>query len=188
VTINATGIYGIIPRSREELVKLLGTNAPQDLDPAKLPTSDITAISQTNPILNGDVILNTPDLDPSRGLTQLPTNLVDVSQQIVQGCRPRGKTASHFTSTGRGGLPLNPEEPLRGRAVITNWVTLGEGNQQTREIREEITQQPTPETIVEAQGWIINADGKVELVAYVPRGGDGGAIQSNSSCNIVTSP
>jgi filamentous hemagglutinin family protein len=178
VTISATGIYGITPRSREELVKLLGTNEPQDLDPAKLLTSDISAISQTSPTLSGDVILNTPDLDPSRGLTELPTNLIDVSQQIAQGCTPKGKTASHFISTGRGGLPLNPDEPLRGRAVITNWVTLGEGNQ---EIKAESTQQSAPETIVEAQGWIINADGKVELVASVPSSGYGGR---SFSCDI----
>ncbi|AFY34509.1 S-layer family protein [Calothrix sp. PCC 7507] len=176
VTINATGIYGITPRSREDLVKLLGTNEPKDLNPAKLPTSDITAISQTSPTLNGDVILNTPDLDPSRGLTELPANLVDVSQQIAQGCTPKGKIASRFISTGRGGLPLNPDEPLRGRAVITNWVTLGEGNQE-----REITQRPTPETIVEAQGWIINADGNVELVASVPSSSYG---VLSSSCDM----
>ncbi|AFY34501.1 filamentous hemagglutinin N-terminal domain-containing protein [Calothrix sp. PCC 7507] len=184
VTINATGIYGITPRSREELVKLLGTNKPQDLDPAKLFTSDITAISQTSPILNGDVILNTPDLDPTRGLTVLPTNLVDVSKQIAQGCTPKGKIASHFTSTGRGGLPLNPDEPLRGRAVMTNWVTLGEGNQQIR----EITNKSTPETIIEAQSWVINSDGKVELVAYVPGSTfNNSSLLSNLSCNAFPS-
>ncbi|AFY34516.1 S-layer family protein [Calothrix sp. PCC 7507] len=144
-------------------------------------TNDIDASSDFNS--PGKVTLKTPDLDPSGGLTELPTNLVDVSQQIAQGCTPKGKTASHFISTGRGGLPLNPDEPLRGRAVITNWVTLDEGNQ---EIKAEITPQPTPQTIVEAQGWVINADGKVQLVASVP--GGGGAIQSNSSCGVVTSP
>jgi large exoprotein involved in heme utilization and adhesion len=49
VQINAFGIFGMTVRSREDLVRLLGTNDPTKLDPRLLPTSDITAISQTNP-------------------------------------------------------------------------------------------------------------------------------------------
>ncbi|MHC5828717.1 MAG: filamentous hemagglutinin N-terminal domain-containing protein, partial [Nostoc sp.] len=125
VIINSAGIFGLHPRSRQELEQLLQTTDPNKLNPSQLPTSDITAISQTNPSLNGEINLNTPDVDPSRGLIQLPSNLVDVSQQITQGCTPRrGQNASGFIATGRGGLPQSPNEPLRGRAVITGWVDL----------------------------------------------------------------
>jgi large exoprotein involved in heme utilization and adhesion len=172
VTINAIGIYGAVARSREDLVKLLGTNEPENLDPAKLPTSEITAISQTSPTLNGDVILNTPDTDPSRGLIELPTNLVDASQQIAQGCTPRnGRNASRFIYTGRGGIPENPYEPLQEFAVITNWVKpTDDGNQQVRVIKEEVpikVDTEKAEKIVEAQGWVLNSRGEVELVAQV---------------------
>ena len=95
---------------------------------------------------------------------------MDASQQIAQGCNPRGgDNASRFVSTGRGGLPLSPNEPLRGRAVITNWVKLPDnGNQQTREVKSETREKTTPEKIVEAKGWIINSRGEVELVAQIP--------------------
>jgi large exoprotein involved in heme utilization and adhesion len=53
VQINATGIFGIAPRSREDLARQLGINDPIKLDSQNLFTSDITAISQTNPTLNG---------------------------------------------------------------------------------------------------------------------------------------
>ncbi|NJM74181.1 MAG: filamentous hemagglutinin N-terminal domain-containing protein, partial [Scytonema sp. RU_4_4] len=88
ITINATGIFGMVQRSREELQQLLGTTDPTKLKPSLLPTNDITAISQTNPSLNGVVTINTPDIDPNRGLIQLPVEPVNV--QVAQGCQTTG--------------------------------------------------------------------------------------------------
>ncbi|NER29500.1 MAG: S-layer family protein [Symploca sp. SIO1C4] len=125
VIINATGIFNIAPLTRDELVNLLGTNDSTQLNPNQLSTNDITAISQQSPNLSQEPAINTPDIDPERGLIELPSNLVDASQQIAQGCTPRGRqNASSFIATGRGGLPLSPNEPLRGHSVITNWVDL----------------------------------------------------------------
>ncbi|BAZ22084.1 filamentous hemagglutinin-like protein [Kalymmatonema gypsitolerans NIES-4073] len=173
VTINATAIFGMIPRSREDLVKLLQTNDPNQLDPARLLTNDISAISQANASLNGVVTINTPDVDPNRGLVQLPTNLVDASQQIATGCTPRHGQTSSFVATGRGGLPLSPSEPLRSRAVVTQWVTLDEqtGNQGDGEVKPvESSEHPADnrEPIVEANGWVVDKKGDVYLVAQVP--------------------
>ncbi|BAY48629.1 filamentous hemagglutinin family outer membrane protein [Scytonema sp. HK-05] len=173
VTINATGIFGMIPRSREDLVKLLQTNDPNQLDPVRLLTNDISAISQANPSLNGVVTINTPDVDPNRGLVELPVNLVDASQQIAQSCTPRDGQTSRFVATGRGGLPLSPSEPLRSRAVITQWVTLDEqtGNQKDAEAKPmALSEHPADnrEPIVEANGWVVDKKGDVYLVAQVP--------------------
>ncbi|MEH2249033.1 S-layer family protein [Nostoc sp.] len=188
VIINSAGIFGLQPRSRQELEQLLMTN----LDPRHLPTSDITAISQTNPSLNGEVNLTRPDVDPSRGLIQLPSNLVDASQQITQGCTPRrGQNASRFIATGRGGLPLNPNEPLRGRAVITGWVDLPP--QATERVRDKLSveitdKEPTTSVttstnqIVEAQGWIVDANGDIQLVAQAPNVSPYNPWQTNISC------
>ncbi|WP_154655927.1 hypothetical protein [Fortiea contorta] len=55
-------------------------------------------------------------------------------------------------------------------------MTLAEGNQETVN-----TSSSTPETIVEAQGWVINSDGQVELVAYLPGGSMSG---QSSSCDL----
>ncbi|MEH1945662.1 MAG: S-layer family protein [Nostoc sp.] len=166
VTINTTGIFGMTVLSREDLVRLLGTNDLAELDLQKLPSS-ITAISQTSPTLNGQVTINSPDTDPSSGLIQLPSNLVDASQQIAQGCTPRGRqNASRFIATGRGGLPLSPNEPLRGRVVITSWVDLPTQVTHTV-INKSSTASMTKSTdpIVEAQGWIVDANGNIILVA-----------------------
>lgn len=152
--------------SREDLVRMLGTNDLAELDLQKLPSS-ITAISQTSPTLNGQVTINAPDTDPSRGLIQLPSNLVDASRQIAQGCTPRrGQNASHFIATGRGGLPQSPNEPLRGRAVITGWVDLPA--QATARVTEKLStasMTKSSDPIVEAQGWIVDANGNIMLVA-----------------------
>ena len=120
--------------------------------------------------LEGDVSVDVLEIDPARGLTELPTNIVDASQQIAQGCTPKDrKESSRFIATGRGGLPLSPNEPLRGKAVITNWV-----NEPTEIIARVNNQSPTKlgnessAEIVEAQAWRINERGNLELVAESP--------------------
>ncbi|MDZ8067587.1 MAG: filamentous hemagglutinin N-terminal domain-containing protein [Nostoc sp. DedQUE08] len=181
VIINSAGIFGLQPRSRQELEQQLHTTDPNKLNPSQLLTSDITAISQSQPSLNGEINLNTPDTDPSRGLIQLPSNLVDASQQIAQGCTPRGRqTASRFIATGRGGLPLSPNEPLQGRAVITGWVDLPP--QATQRVTDKLSTSVTKSTnqIVEAQGWIVDGKGDVILVAQYPQSS---SIPSAMSCS-----
>ncbi|MBR8841063.1 MAG: S-layer family protein, partial [Stigonema ocellatum SAG 48.90 = DSM 106950] len=168
VQINATGIYGLTVLSREDLMRLLGTSdLTQEIDFQKLPSS-ITAISQTNPNLNGQVNLNTPDVDPSRGLTQLPINLVDASSQIDTSCNPEAKQrASSFTITGRGGLPPNPRtEPLSSDAVQVDWVSLkpSRDNHKSATLRKKATT-AIPERIVQATGWTRNSKGEVVLTA-----------------------
>ncbi len=165
VTINATGIFGMTVLSREDLVRMLGTNDLAELDLQQLPSS-ITAISQTSPTLNGQVTINSPDTDPSRGLIQLPSNLVDASQQIAQNCTPRGRqNASSFIATGRGGLPQSPNEPLRGRAVITDWVDLPAQATAITDKLSTASMTKSTNPIVEAQGWIVDANGNIMLVA-----------------------
>ncbi|MEA5628020.1 S-layer family protein [Nostoc sp. UHCC 0251] len=159
VDITVKGLFGIQSRSR----------------PTSL--SDITASSERG--VAGTVELNTPDVDPSRGLIQLPSNLVDASQQIAQGCTPRrGQTASSFIATGRGGLPLSPNEPLRGRAVITGWVDVPPQSTErvTNKLSVEITDKKlttsvakSPNDIVEAQSWLVDANGDIQLESQSSR-------------------
>ncbi len=180
VTINATGIFGMTVLSREDLVRLLGTNDLTQLDLQQLPSS-ITAISQTSPTLNGQVTINTPDTDPSRGLVQLPSNLVDASQQISQGCTPRGRqTASRFIAAGRGGLPQSPNEPLQGRAVITGWVDLPAQATAITDKLSTASMTKSTDPIVEAQGWIVDANGNIMLVAQSVQSS---SIPSAMSCS-----
>ncbi|MBD2778018.1 beta strand repeat-containing protein [Iningainema tapete] len=147
VNITASGIYGIQSRPR----------------PTSL--SDITASSERG--VAGTVELNTPEVDPNRGLIQLPTNLVDATQQISTACTPGSRQRKgSFTATGRGGIAPSPSEPLMSDAVLTPWVTLFD---ETRgEIKQNAVNVNPSNQIVEAQGWVRDANGDVVLVASVP--------------------
>ncbi|RCJ26162.1 filamentous hemagglutinin [Nostoc minutum NIES-26] len=138
-------------------------------------TNDIDASSQFG--LTGSIIINTPDVDPSRGLVQLPENVTDASQQIVSSCNP-GSLASRssFTVTGRGGIARSPIEPLQAEMSRARWITLDTANE--RQSSNINFQSPTPE-IVEAQGWIMDKNGTVSLVAQVPNITPHGSIASN---------
>ncbi|MFP5270516.1 two-partner secretion domain-containing protein [Coleofasciculus sp.] len=173
VSITAQGIFGI--QFRDELT----------------PDSDITATSDLGPQFNGLVTLNIQGIDPNRGLVQLPENFTQPSNQIATGCV--AETGNSLVMTGRGGLPEDPSQILRGRTLWQDLRSLdldeenlGEtGRAQNRQQFPSIgflgiessllTTSPRkkihPEknlTPVEAQGWVIDADGNVELVANMP--------------------
>ena len=148
----------------------MGTQDPTQLNPRLLPTSDITAISQINPSLSGQVTTITPDVDPSRGLVNLPAELVDVTGLIAQDCLGGGGTvaqsASNFVVIGRGGLPPKPTEPLRSDAVRVDLDTPIQS--QENHASAAVTVNPTTSEsspLVEAQGWMINDKGEVVLLA-----------------------
>lgn len=165
VTITAQGIYWFTPRSRADLIRLLGTTDPSQLDPRRLPTNDISAISQNNPALDGLVTLNTPDIDPSRGLSTLPVNLVDPSQLITTGCRPKSGEAGKFVATGRGGLPLSPENHLQSGPLSPGWVELKAMRQNSAIAPVPVPSSPAAGPIVEASAIAIGTQGEVYLTA-----------------------
>jgi large exoprotein involved in heme utilization and adhesion len=110
----------------------------------------------------------TPDVDPSRGLVNLPA--VPVDTQVAQGCSPGGSQAqSEFIITGRGGLPPNPKEALSSDDVQVPWIPLNPGgeNRSTSTVSKNPTS-ATPAPLVEAQGWVMNDLGQVVLTASAP--------------------
>jgi len=151
----------------------------QEFRPSSTPRSDITASSDFG--VNGTVQINTPDVDPSRGLTNLPQQLVDVSGLVNSGCAVAASEESNFVLTGRGGVPSSPNETLRSARVL---VDLG-----SNEIRTQHSAIPTPEgavsinpklslngaslsnpstPLVEATGWVRGSKGEVILTAQSP--------------------
>ncbi|BAY85488.1 filamentous hemagglutinin outer membrane protein [Calothrix parasitica NIES-267] len=152
INITSQGIFGITPRSQVT------------------PQSDITASSETG--IQGTINITNPELDPNQGVIELPDGLVDKSKQIAQVC-PQGinaaKRLSEFYITGRGSLPPSPFKPLTGYINRTSLATLdGETNQEEgKQIRNRKIDKESRE-IVEAQGFMKNADGEVYLVAQVP--------------------
>ncbi len=161
VKIKATGIFGTQLRDTPTL------------------DSDITATG-VNQQLNGTVQINTPDIDPSSGLVELPVDFVDRSDLIAQGC-PANKGNS-FTITGRGGLPPLPTQALRTNQTATvDWVTLNPQEQRSTSVGKnshfrksfghkspDLEVPQISPTILEATGWVINKSGTVELTAFTP--------------------
>lgn len=151
ISINASGIFGTQFR-------------PQDT-----PLSDITATG-ANSALSGTVQLNINELDPTSGLVELPTTVVDSSRLIVQGCP--STQGNSFVISGRGGLPPNPEQQLDDDA---DWqdrrrLTVAQHpSPSTRDTPTTRTPPPTSDTpIIEATGWQITSTGEVILFATTP--------------------
>ena len=155
VTINVASIFGFQSQT---------TSFPE--------ISSITARG-ASPDLRGNIRINTPDTDPSRGLIELPTNLADASNQISNACTPGSRQFENtFMATGRGGLPASPTEPLQDLSTSNAWVIFKDKPERAK--ITEIEPQPTPilntrkvaaTPIVEASKWIVSSNGNIELVA-----------------------
>ncbi|YAF94307.1 MAG: filamentous hemagglutinin N-terminal domain-containing protein [Nodularia sp. CChRGM 3473] len=190
ITINANSIFGFVQRTRADLIRLLGTEDPEQLQPSNLPTSDITAFSLQNPSLSGTVEINTPDVDPNKGLVELPINIVDVSQQVATGCHSGGAfKRGSFVVTGRGGIATNPTETLMSDTVLADWIPLEAGGENRASgMREPIHTTEdyvnSPNQIVEAQGWVIDANGNVVLVAQTPTVTHHSPALNSASCAV----
>lgn len=147
-----------------------------ELRPRLTSLSDITASSEFG--VNGTVQINSPDVDPSRGLVNLPSEPVNI--EVAQGCQEMGKQASvEFFNTGRGGLAPNPYEPLSSSNL---WEDVPSATQRTASLASadsaSVSPANPPDKIVEAQGWLVNEKGQVVLVAQMP------SPHSQSRCRL----
>jgi len=129
--------------------------------------SDITASSQFG--VNGTVNINTPGVDPSKGLTNLPANISDASKLVTQKCFA-DRQDSAFVISGRGGIAASPADVISGNNLQENLGTPS-SNQLASQSSQLVSQFPNPPAnrIIEAQGWTINKQGQVSLVAEVPK-------------------
>ena len=134
-------------------------------------------------------LLNT--VDPSRGLTSLPTAFVDPSELIDQSCTlSSSKSSSQFVNTGSGGLPTNPSNPLSPNNTIKRLATpIARRSQTTQRTQTSSTSstiplpdRQEPESIVEAQGWVRLGNGKIRLVAQAPSITSQGNWQNTAVC------
>jgi filamentous hemagglutinin family protein len=119
------------------------------------PESRINASSQLG--VDGTVQIETPDVDPASGLVDLPVELSDPSAKVIRGCA--ADTGNRFIIIGRGGLPDNPMQALPGRVLWWDWrPVVGEDRM------DDTARSPVSEVLREAQGWIVDPDGRVQLV------------------------
>lgn len=166
--------------------------------PLRTPKNDITVRSEFG--LTGVFQRNSPDVDPSRGLTNLLAEFVDASRQITQNCPTRGsRSENSFTITGTGGLPPRPGDAfdspyptgtvrsLPGSSTssnespsavaVTNPVEL---NSPTLN-RSNTTNSHTP--LVEAAGWMYGPNGEVILTAVTPNFTPHGSWSTPPTCD-----
>ncbi|NER53023.1 MAG: S-layer family protein [Symploca sp. SIO1A3] len=147
VQITTQGIYGL--KFRDRLT----------------PLSDISASSEFG--LDGVVEINTPNIDPTVGLIPLPSFLE--GPQLDQRCQGgRNQGSSSFVNTGRGGLPLSPQEISSN----TVWEDLRPPSTDANHGSDSVSITPqessTPTQIVEAQGWVKLPNGTIILTAHPP--------------------
>jgi filamentous hemagglutinin family protein len=135
---------------------IIGTQyrlAPTDL-------SDITASSQFG--TQGTVTIAQLNPDPSRGLMELPDEIVDRTNQIDRFCYvSAGGKRNQFVLTGRGGFPQSPMQPLNYEASLADWITVS-AIAQTKLPALSTTADFPPNP---ATGWNFNQNGEVTLVA-----------------------
>jgi large exoprotein involved in heme utilization and adhesion len=137
-------------------------------------SSDITASSELG--VDGVVEIDTPDIDSSRGLVELPLQLSET--EVVQACQPGGsQQQSEFIVAGSGGLPPNPSDPLNSDAL---WIDLDSTAQlaENRPSSKEATwvNSSTTQSLVEATGWALDDKGNVVLTASAPTAAPRGVI------------
>ncbi|MEG4508311.1 filamentous hemagglutinin N-terminal domain-containing protein [Microcoleus sp. F6_B4] len=186
VNINVPNVFGFTSVTREQVRATLGLTDAQfaalQVSPTSLiPTSDIAAISQSSgPALQGTVTFSSSGVNPAQGLVELPQNVVNPAALIAANPCIRG-AQSEFTATGKGGVPLSPNDALSSNSSQFNWVEPAVGQSQqledlipSLEIRQK--------EIIPAQGWVIDEQGKVTLVAY--NSSNGASIRSPQSTGV----
>ena len=131
ININAESILGITER------------------PLSDRTNDINASSEDSS-LDGDVVINTSDINPIRGTTELPANPVNADRTVVQACRSdrNSPIANSFIVRGKGGVPAAPIAPLSSNSITANG--------------ELISNRSSDRSIMTAKGEIIPARGVVK--------------------------
>ena len=151
IDITAIRLYGFVQQNESD-VSILRSNT----------TNDISASSEFG--FNGVVTLNTPDLDPSQGLVELPTTLIDRSDQIAAGCDiGNSSDQSEFVVTGRGGLPPSSDSLAEASGVSVPWVMASDDAAIASFAPES---SPSSSTLIEAQGVVMDTSGNMHFVAH----------------------
>ena len=117
--------------------------------------------------------LNTPDLDPSNNLEELPETIVDPETLVSASPCPEG-LASEFILGGSGGIPPNPSANLTATGLVPAELS-APSSSPDREAKISSTESNhSSETValenqlVPAWGWVWNDKGEVVLTAYNP--------------------
>lgn len=126
-------------------------------------TNDIDASSDFG--LDGNISINTLDMDAMQTDTELPNNPIKSEQTVAQACQKNrdGSTANGLIVRGKGGIPPQPIEPFGFDGILVNG-RIAEPSLQTHD--SEIEAIKTEIGIIPARGVLVKESGEVVLTAY----------------------
>ncbi|WP_026102761.1 filamentous hemagglutinin N-terminal domain-containing protein [Pleurocapsa sp. PCC 7319] len=142
-------------------------------------TNDIDASSEFS--LDGTVSINTPDLNPIQGVTELPSNIVEPEQTVAQACTASKDTGvvNSFVVRGKGGVPSLPTASLNSELITINGKSEANSNNSGYAI-------PTSQgDITPARGVIKTEDGQVILTAVPVMGNTSRIPNGSTNCGDV---
>ena len=130
--------------------------------------------------LDGTISIFTPDINPVRGVTELPQNIVVPEETTAQACQSDREAVakSSFVVSGKGGIPAQPGLPLDSQNIITNNET----------DRTSIAPQPIKTSkgkIQPARGVEVTESGEVILTAYKTNNAGDRLLESERNCDRV---
>ncbi|BAT52696.1 Filamentous haemagglutinin-like protein [Nostoc sp. NIES-3756] len=171
VTINAKSVLGLVIHNRAELEQILNTTDPNQLDSARLPSNDVITLSQPNPSLKDIVTLDTSEVDSRRRFTSLPTNSLDTSKQITQTC----SSDSSYNFIHHSPLQEQTKADREVEAQTSRGEIITQHSLQNLHLLKisnfppiTVVENSDSHKIVEAQGWVIDNNGNITLVAQPP--------------------
>lgn len=138
--ITANAVEGFGGRVEINAEGIFGTQFRQQTT----PNSDITATSERGPAFSGTVEINTPDLNLAESM--FVTTIEPLPTLPQSPCAMAGQD-TRFIYTRHGGMPPTPRE----------------------RVNQDVASQEPPQRIVEAQGWVKSADGRIRLTADTNR-------------------
>ena len=138
------------------------------------PDSEITAASELG--IDGTVTFNTPDVDPTSGIFELPDVPLNAEAILAQNlCKSDDEIAkgSSFIITGKGGLTPTSEGSLSNRDRLVNWISrddleVSQGGTVGIRQREDSADKSYPD-IQQSQGLAVAPDGSTWLTANAPK-------------------
>ena len=120
--------------------------------------------------LDGEVIINDPNVNPTSGLTEVKADFVDAESLINQNaCAFEGDKiagGSSFILKGKGGLPARPEETISNDYWLLEWASPeSEERGQIDKPLLVIKDRKQEDAIVWSQleEWLLNAEDKIAL-------------------------
>jgi filamentous hemagglutinin family protein len=137
--------------------------------------NDIDASSRAKG-LDGTVNIDTSDINPVQGTTELPSNIVEAKQTADQTCSANreGKTNNGLAIAGRGGVTPAPDTPLNSENISN----------------ENPAQASVPQPLETSQGKIqpargikVTKSGKIVLTAYLTDNAGERIPDIKTSCN-----